>query len=71
MVAAAASCGQRGSGERGPSRFPDSLGPGVLSLLVGLRPRAAEAASPQDAPPRFVPADVFVGIICGFGGQRI
>jgi hypothetical protein len=32
--------------------------------------RAAEAASPQDAPPRFAPTDVFVGIICGWTRHR-
>jgi hypothetical protein len=32
--------------------------------------RAAEAAPPQDAPPRFEPADVFVGIICGWTRHR-
>jgi hypothetical protein len=32
--------------------------------------RAAEAASHQDAPPLFVPTDVFVGIICGWTRHR-
>jgi hypothetical protein len=37
--------------------------PAVDSLMRIVLVRAAEAASPQDAPPRFVPAVFFVGIM--------
>jgi hypothetical protein len=83
-ICAPAGCGEHGGffvcedGGARATRFPPSVtGCGAVCDLnpnQNSEPkpklRAAEAASPQDAPPRFAPKDVFVGIICGWTRQK-